>query len=83
MTPAELAAECVKAINRGSQHVILTGRRTLFPKGGGPRPIELLCDLGNRKTWLYDAQNVLAALAANGLVEIRFGADESEIGGGK
>jgi hypothetical protein len=72
MTPAELAAECVKAINGGRQHVILTGQKTLFPKGRGPRPIELLCDLGNRKTWLYDAQNVLAALAANGLVEVSF-----------
>lgn len=79
MTVIELAAACVDALNHpersGGEPPLLTleGRGTLFPKGGGPRPKRLLCvnSRGN-KVYHYDAKNVLAALAARGLIEMKF-----------
>lgn len=78
MTVKELALACVDAMNHPSRSfpeeplVTLEGTTTLFPKGGGPRPKRLLCvnSQGN-KVWHYSARNVLAALVARGLVELK------------
>jgi hypothetical protein len=76
----ELAAACVDAINHPERSapdeplVTLVGKRTIFPKGGGPRPKRLLCiNSQGQKVWHYSAMDVLAALAAHGAVSIEFG----------
>ena len=77
MTVNELALACVDAINHpersGGEPPLLTleGKKTLFPKGGGPKPKRLLCvNARGNKVWHYDAKNVLAALVANGAVKM-------------
>lgn len=77
MTHKELALACVDAINHPERSrpdkplVTLVGKKTLFPKGGGPRPRRLLCiNPRGEKVWHYDATDLLAALVAHGLVKM-------------
>lgn len=79
MTILELAAACVDAINhpeRGCGECLITlvwmkGRNPL-PRKGWPRPKHLLCENPRgEKVWLYDAKNLLAAMVAHGLVELK------------
>lgn len=79
MTVQELAAQCAESIRYPERSipdkplVTLVGKHALFPKGGGPRPKRLLCvNRDGDRVWHYDAMNVLAALAAAGLVEVKF-----------
>lgn len=87
MRVEDLVKQCVAAINDPNRPadreavIILTGRKTLFPRGGGPRPIELACKKPNgERTWFYSASKVLAALAAHGLVNVEFEAREDSNG---
>jgi hypothetical protein len=81
MKVEELVKQCIDSINNPLRSpesygplITLVGKHTLFPRGGGPRPVELLCVNSNGdKVWLYSATKVLAALVANGLVEIKEG----------
>jgi hypothetical protein len=77
MTYEELALACVEALNHPDRSepdeplITLEGKKTLFPKGGGPHPKRLLCvNYAGNKVWHYSARNVLAALVAHGLVKL-------------
>lgn len=79
MTVIELANACVDAINHPERSggetplITLEGSKTLFPKGGGPRPKRILCvNARGNKVYHYDAANVLAALAAHGAIKLDF-----------
>lgn len=80
MKVQELMLACVDSMNHPERSlpekplVVLTGSKTLFPKGVGPRPLRLLNEnpYTRQRTWHYDAMSVLAALAAAGLVEVQF-----------
>lgn len=81
MTPKEIALACVDAINHPERSlpdkplvtlVWITGKNPL-PRKGWPRPKHLLCENSRgEKVYLYDATNMLAALAAHGLVKVEF-----------
>lgn len=80
MTLQELADACVDAINHPERSkpeeplLTLVGKKGgLFPRKGWPRPKRLLC-VNSKEEYVYhyDATNVLAALAARGLVDVSF-----------
>lgn len=84
MSIAELANACMDSIRHPERShpdnplITLVGRkRGLFPKKGWPRAKRLLCvNPRNEYVYHYDAANVLAALAAHGLIEVKFGDPE-------
>lgn len=77
MKPADLAAQCVSAMNffiannypadEATITLVLPRRWRAPPKF--PRR-ELLCDQGEQKVYSLSAMDVLAWLAANGLVKV-------------
>jgi hypothetical protein len=78
MTPAELAKAAVDAINKGHKSVQLVLPRKgtglhmrLFGKKGGPL-CEIACENANGETVVWaPAMDVLAYLAAAGLIEVK------------
>jgi len=81
MTMQELADACADAIRHPERSlpekpiVTLVGKRGLgLPRKNFPRAKRLLCvNSRNEYVYHYDAMNLLAALAARGLVDVRFG----------
>jgi hypothetical protein len=78
MTWPELAEACVDAINHPERSagepplitLVWTGKCP-FPHRGWPRAKRLLCvNPGGERVYHYDATNVLAAMAAHGLIKV-------------
>ncbi len=78
MTWNELALQCVDSINHPDRSageaplITLTWKgKCPFPRKNWPRAKRILCvNRAGEKTAHYDARNVLAAMAAHGLVKI-------------
>ena len=78
MTIPELAAACIDAINHPDRSpgrpmvtLVWTKGKNPQPRKGWPRPKHLLSDHYHEKVWLYDAKDLLAAMIAHGLVEMK------------
>jgi hypothetical protein len=78
MTWPELAEACVDAINHPERSagepplitLVWTGKCP-FPRRGWPRAKRLLCvNPAGERVYHYDATNVLAAMAAHGLIKV-------------
>jgi hypothetical protein len=84
MTWHELTKQCVESLSHPERSggmrpaVVLQSKRRggLFPRGGGPRPKVLGSDSKGYFLW-YDAEKVLAALCARGI--IKYSSTGSEI----
>ena len=80
MTIPELAKACVEAINRHTAapvskeaYITLVFKGKIpFPKKNWPRPVHLLCENPRgERVYLYSAANLLAAMIAHKLIEMR------------
>jgi len=90
MTPAELAKAAVEAINKGHKSVQLvlprkaTGRRNMRLFGRTGPLCEVACENAHGETVVWaPAMDVLAYLAAAGLVEVKGFKAEITLGAGK
>jgi hypothetical protein len=77
MTWKELAEQCVDSINHpdrspGAPLITLAWKgKCPFPRSGWPRMKRMLCvNRNGEKVAHYDARNVLAAMAAHGLIKV-------------
>ena len=79
MTIPELANVCIDALNHPERSrngkplvtLVWTKGKNPFPRKGWPRPKHLLCEHPRReRVYLYDAMDVLAALAAHKLIDV-------------